>query len=165
MLLKQFKQQCTDSALSANHLVAEYQIIKNTKSKNKLVNPLQLTLVRKKNEVAHQYPQTGITESWQLNHAGQIKSIRFFDKYERAIEYQPNEKVHGKTESDWSYRNQLISDSLLNKFTTIKISNEGCGRIEKKPIPIIKLPWTSLGSLSCVLSKPLLSKMRYRALF
>jgi len=48
MLLKQFKQQCTDSALSANHLVAEYQIIKNTKSKNKLVNPLQLTLVRKK---------------------------------------------------------------------------------------------------------------------
>ena len=40
--------------------------------------------------------------------------------------------MHGKTESDWSYRNQLISDSLLNKFTTIKISNEGCGRIEKK---------------------------------
>jgi hypothetical protein len=40
--------------------------------------------------------------------------------------------VHGKTETDWSYRNQLISDSLLNKFTTTKVSNEGCNRLESK---------------------------------
>jgi hypothetical protein len=132
VLAAQLRHQCANSAESVNHLIAKYQIIKNAMSKNKLGDSLQLTLVRNKNEVAHQYPQTGITESWQLNHADQIKSIRFFDKHERAIEYQPNERVHGKTESDWSYRNQLISDSLLNKFTTTEISNEGCNRIEKK---------------------------------
>ncbi|GAC29478.1 hypothetical protein [Brumicola pallidula] len=137
-----FQRQCSDPALSASHLIAEYEIVKHEivkheivksgASSNKLIQAIQLILVRNSNEVAHQYPQTGITESWQLNHAEQIKSVRFFDKHARVIEYQPNERVHGKTETDWSYRNQLISDSLLNKFTTTKVSNEDCNRLESK---------------------------------
>jgi hypothetical protein len=126
------QHQCSDPALSASHLIADYEIIKSDPSSNKLIQALELILVRNGNEVAHQYPQTGITESWQLNQAEQIKSVRFFDKHARAIEYQPNERVHGKTESDWSYRNQLISDSLMNKFTTTKVSNEDCKRLESK---------------------------------
>jgi hypothetical protein len=126
------KHQCTNPALSASHLIAEYEIIKSGAVSNKLIQTMQLILLRNGNEVAHQYPQTRITESWQLNHAEQIKSVRFFDKHARAIEYQPNEKVHGKTETDWSYRNQLISDSLLSKFTTTKVSNEDCNRLESK---------------------------------
>ncbi|MFT6329205.1 MAG: hypothetical protein ACJAYN_001135 [Bermanella sp.] len=131
------QHQCSDPASSASHLIAEYEIVKyaivkSDTSSNKLNQAIQLVLVRNSNEVAHQYPQTEITESWQLNHAEQIKSVRFFDKHARAIEYQPNERVHGKTETDWSYRNQLISDSLLNKFTTTKVSNEGCNRLESK---------------------------------
>lgn len=124
--------QCSDPGSSASHLIAEYEIVKSDTSSNKLNQAIQLVLIRNSNEVAHQYPQTGITESWQLNHAEQIKSVRFFDKHARAIEYQPNERVHGKTETDWSYRNQLISDSLLNKFTTTKVRNEDCNRLETK---------------------------------
>jgi hypothetical protein len=125
-------EQCSKSASPANKLIAEYEIVNSSRSRDKLDTALQVTLVRNGNEVAHQYPQTGITESWQLNQANQIKSTRFFDMHERAIEYQPGEKVHGKSESDWSYRNQLISDSLLKKFTTTNSIHEGCGRIETK---------------------------------
>lgn len=125
-------EQCSKSASPANKLIAAYEIVNSSRSRDKLDTALKVTLVRNGNEVAHQYPQTGITESWQLNQANQIKSTRFFDMHERAIEYQPGEKVHGKSESDWSYRYQLISDSLLKKFTTTKSINEGCGRIETK---------------------------------
>jgi hypothetical protein len=125
-------EQCSSSVSPANKLIAVYEITKNTNSNDQLERALQITLVRNGNEVAHQYPQTGITESWQLNQADQIKSTRFFDLHERAIEYQPGEKVHGKSESDWSYRNQLISDSLLSRFTTTTVINEGCNRLETK---------------------------------
>ncbi|AEP29585.1 hypothetical protein [Brumicola nitratireducens] len=125
-------EQCLSSASPKSKLIAVYEIVSNTHSRDKSDLALQITLLRNGNEVAHQYPQTGITESWQLNQASQIKSTRFFDLHERAIEYQPGEKVHGKSESDWSYRNQLISDSLLKKFTTTNSINEGCGRIETK---------------------------------
>lgn len=130
--LAALNEQCSNSASPENKLIAVYEIVKSTHSRGKLDHALQITLLRNGNEVAHQYPQTGITESWQLNQANQIKSTRFFDLHERAIEYQPGEKVHGKSESDWSYRNQLISDSLLKKFTTTNTINEGCGRIETK---------------------------------
>lgn len=130
--LKLSNDQCSDLALPASNLIAVYEIAKSNHSSDKLGQELQITLVRNGNEVAHQYPQTGITESWQLNQADQIKSTRFFDLHQRAIEYQPGEKVHGKTESDWSYRNQLISDSLLQKFTTTNVINEGCNRVETK---------------------------------
>ncbi len=130
--LKLSNDQCSDLALPASNLIAVYEIAKSNHSSDKLGQELQITLVRNGNEVAHQYPQTGITESWQLNQASQIKSTRFFDRHERAIEYQPGEKVHGKSESDWSYRNQLISDSLLSKFTTTAVTNEGCNRLETK---------------------------------
>jgi hypothetical protein len=125
-------EQCSNSVSPASNLIAVYEIAKSTNANDGLEHALQITLVRNGNEVAHQYPQTGITESWQLNQASQIKSTRFFDRHERAIEYQPGEKVHGKSESDWSYRNQLISDSLLSKFTTTAVTNEGCNRLETK---------------------------------
>lgn len=125
-------EQCSNTTMPESKLIAVYEIVNNTDSRDKLDPALQITLVRNGSEVAHQYPQTGITESWQLNQANQIKSTRFFDLHERAIEYQPGEKVHGKSESDWPYRNQLISDSLLKKFTTTTVTNEGCGRLETK---------------------------------
>ncbi|MFT6088105.1 MAG: hypothetical protein ACJA11_003378 [Glaciecola sp.] len=127
-------EQCSNPVSPASKLIAVYEIAKSANSSDRLEQKLQVTLIRNGNEVAHQYPQTGITESWQLNQAKQIKSTRFFDLHERAIEYQPGEKVHGKTESDWSYRNQLISDSLLKKFTTTNVINEGCNRIETKQL-------------------------------
>ncbi|MBT0586596.1 hypothetical protein KIU71_09250 [Alteromonas sp. SM 2104] len=94
---------------------ANYKIETNDSAGN--VKETSLILWRKGKEVAHQYPQTGITEAWQLIKGNRLKPIRFFDHFERAIEYQPGETVHGKRETDWSNRYQLISDSVLSKMT------------------------------------------------
>ncbi len=86
----------------------------------------ELILWRLDNQVAHQYPQTEITELWQRVAGERIKPFRMFDHYQRTIEYQPGESVHGKTEKDWSHRYQLISDSLLAQMTITGESGDGC---------------------------------------
>ena len=95
-------------------LRADYKIETTDSAGN--VTETSLILWRKGKEVAHQYLQTGITEAWQLIKGNRLKPIRFFDHFERAIEYQPDETVHGKRETDWSNRYQLISDSVLSKM-------------------------------------------------
>lgn len=99
-------------------LRAEYKIVASNSEGN--TTETSLILWRKGNEVAHQYPQTGITEAWQLIGEKRLKPIRFFDLHQRAIEYQPGESVHGKRESDWSYRYQLVTDTVLSKMNNLE---------------------------------------------
>lgn len=87
---------------------------------------LSMTLWRDGNNVAHQYPQTQITEAWTLVRNTLIKPTRFFDAHQRAIEYQPGESVHGKVESDWPYRYQLVSNSFFDELTKTSESGQGC---------------------------------------
>ena len=75
-------------------LQAEYKI--HTHSANSDKTKL-LNLWRQPNVVAHEYPQTRITETWEHVQQRLIKPTRYFDAHNRAIEYQPGESVHGKT--------------------------------------------------------------------
>lgn len=113
--------------VSSSKLSATYQLDSVSGEKH---NSTDLILWRSGNTVAHQYPQTHITESWYLSKNQQIKPTRFFDQAKRAIEYQPGEKVHGKTESDWDYRNSLISQSLLSQLDLTGESGNGCERVK-----------------------------------
>lgn len=107
-------------------LRADYQL---TFYKNaQLSHQSQLILWRQGDTVAHQYPQTDITESWYLLKNQQIKPTRFFDHYQRAIEYQPGEQVHGKSEKDWLYRYQLVSEKLMAQLSLERESGTGCER-------------------------------------
>ncbi|WP_233269128.1 hypothetical protein [Paraglaciecola sp. L1A13] len=113
--------------VSSSTLSASYQL----ESTNGLhQHASDLVLWRNGRTVAHQYLQTHITESWYLSSNQQIKPTRYFDTQQRAIEYQPGEKVHGKAESDWDYRNQLISNSLLSQLDIIKETGTGCERTQ-----------------------------------
>lgn len=103
------------------YTVAHYQIVNSTQN-----TQTPLVLVRSPNKVAHHYPATLITESWELNQVKMIKPTRYFDQYKRAIEYQPTELVHGKAEKDWSYRDQLVSNDFLEKAELVAQKNEGC---------------------------------------
>ncbi|WP_228768539.1 hypothetical protein [Shewanella sp. TC10] len=118
--------------LSPSNLQASYQLTSsdnspNVSSKNSS-HTSKLNLWRQGNTVAHQYPQTDITESWFLLNNKQIKPTRFFDHYQRGIEYQPGEVVHGKSEHDWSYRYQFISDKLISQLTLSAETGKGCER-------------------------------------
>ncbi|MEW9796515.1 hypothetical protein [Alteromonas sp. CYL-A6] len=90
-----------------------------------------LVLWRNGNQVAHQHPQTGITESWTHVKQRWIKPVRYFDDDERAIEYMPGERIHGKADTDWSLRYQLISDALLSQMTLVDETGEGCERTQQ----------------------------------
>jgi hypothetical protein len=110
-----------DMSCEQDYTKAIYQIV-NTQQKTQT----QLILLRTTNKVAHHYPATEITESWELNQVKTIKPTRYFDHYKRAIEYQPTELVHGKIEKDWSYRYQLVSDDFLKKAKLIAQQYKGC---------------------------------------
>ena len=112
--------------LNKSSLRAEYQL--NVYKNAQLSQQSNIILWRQGDTVAHQYPQTNITESWYLLKNQRIKATRFFDHYQRAIEYQAGEQVQGKSEQDWSYRYQLLSDSLLATLTLQSESGEGCQR-------------------------------------
>lgn len=108
----------------ARWLTAEYDIKYLTQAGAS--QHTKMTVWRKPQHVAHQYAQTQITEMWQFVRQGMLKPTRYFDEHKRAIEYQPNDLVHGKRETDWSYRNQLVSDRLLNSMKKTGERGSGC---------------------------------------
>jgi|TARA_Y100000296_G_scaffold73262_1_gene90560 hypothetical protein len=112
---------------SAN-LHAKYEISIRRPS-NKL-DTTSLHLWRNDNKVAHQYPDTNITETWTLVKNRLIKPTRYFDAHQRAIEYQPGETIHGKKETDFSYRYQLISDKLISAMKLESKDGKGCNAVE-----------------------------------
>ncbi|WP_133469465.1 hypothetical protein [Paraglaciecola marina] len=138
-------QACTEN----DQLKAEYNISVEQKGRTSTSTPL--ILWRDKEVVAHQYPSTKITEMWQnINHK-LIKPIRYFNDYHRAIEYQPGEVVHGKKETDWSYRFQLVSTSMLSKMTETKRQGAGCDervfltyKTDKSELSIVWIPQMKL---------------------
>lgn len=108
-------------AMNPQTLKATYQVTTTKGTKN--ASPTTLVLWRDGDKVAHQYPQTNITEMWYLVRNQHIKKVRYFDAHERAIEYQPNERIHGRVEKDFSYRYQLISDAVLARM--VKLPSNG----------------------------------------
>lgn len=119
------EQTCKEDSTS---LFAKYEI--SVTSPSKTLQTTSLHLWRNGNKVAHEYPATNITESWTLVRNKFIKPTRFFDAHERAIEYQPGETIHGKKETDFSYRYQLISDKLIDAMTLDKKDGKGCNAVE-----------------------------------
>lgn len=109
---------------NAAQLLASYTI--NVSDDTHTVNTTELELWRNQASVAHQYQQTGITEAWTRVKNQWLKPVRYFDNHQRAIEYQPGERIHGKVDSDWSYRYQLVSDALLSTMTLEETSGSGC---------------------------------------
>lgn len=122
--LRATQETSTKCELNKNLIKADYTI--TSSRQNNISNVKYLTLYRKENRVAHQYPQTEITESWFLTSNKRIMPVRFFEAHGRAIEYSPTETVHGKKETDWSLRNQLISDKLLARMEKVDEKGQGC---------------------------------------
>lgn len=120
------QQSIAQCQIDHTTLRADYQL--TFYSDKHMTRQSELILWRQGDTVAHQYPQTHITETWYLSKNQQIKPTRYFDEYQRAIEYQPGEQVHGKSERDWLYRYQLVSENLLAQMTLKQESGSGCER-------------------------------------
>ena len=129
----------TDTPISAH-----YQISKHAEA-TKPEKFDHMVLWRRANSVAEQYPKRAITELWERNRSNSIKLNRYFDAYQRGIEYAPGEIKGLGSDDDWSMKNQLVANSLLAKMTLIKTIGSGCDREEiytlKDPQQSITLNW------------------------
>ncbi|MBD1389324.1 hypothetical protein IC617_07795 [Neiella sp. HB171785] len=90
----------------------------------------QLTLWRNANEVALQYPQQAITEIWTRGKDGRSRPVRYFDDYQRGIEYFPNEVKGSATAQVWQSKYQLIDDDFRQQMTLVSEAGQGCLRTE-----------------------------------
>lgn len=129
-----------------NQVKADYAITSTWHTANgKNVRSSALSLWRMGNKVAHQYPATQITEVYTLVRNKLIKPIRYFDSHQRAIEYQPGETIHGKRETDFTYRYQLISDTFIDKMTLVGSAGKNCHQTDtyelKTATRTFKLVW------------------------
>lgn len=125
--------QCDHSQVKATYTI--------TKVAGSQQQQTQITLLRAGDHVAHIYHDTGITEMWYLNAKQQIKTTRFFDEHQRAIEYQPGEGIQGKTETGWSRRYQMIADRTLSNLEQTNSVGEGCQTVQIFENQQIKLEW------------------------
>ncbi|MFY8275285.1 hypothetical protein AAEU32_14265 [Pseudoalteromonas sp. SSDWG2] len=85
----------------------------------------RFNLWRFNSAIAHQSVDTGVVEKWQQLKTGQLRPTRYFETYQRGIEYQPGE-LRSHNQPDWSQKYQLVSDSLLT--SSVKQYGHGCNR-------------------------------------
>lgn len=115
-----------EGALGAHYLIT------SKKSDGDLISEKNMALWRNGKQVAHQYPDSHMTEVWEQSQNGMLKLVRHFDAYKRAIEYQPLEINNGKGDRDWSLKSHLISDRLKTKMQLFEqASGQACNKIEK----------------------------------
>ena len=115
--------------INNQQLGAKYHITISQSDSDKGVSK-SLVLWRDAGKVAYEYPSTHIIESWEQTRMGMLRLVRYFDKYQRGIEYQPNEINNGKGEKDWSLKSQMISDKQLHAMQRKSTQGQGCEQVE-----------------------------------
>ncbi len=119
--------QCQNEPISATYQI-ERQSTANDKTEIR-----HLVLSRLNGQVALQNPEAEITELWNKTGNGKLHLIRYFDRYQRGIEYQPGEIRSRHSGADWSSKYQLLSDDFIQTLTLTESQesqNEGCQRTE-----------------------------------
>lgn len=115
-------EECT---LDKNSLGADYLITKTALTTSK-VNQSQFTLWRLNNYVAHENKASKITDIWDKGPTGKLKPSRYFDEYNRGIEYQPEDINQGKGDSNWEIKKQLVDTTLFENLQLVKETGKGC---------------------------------------
>lgn len=132
-----FASQCDQ----AESKVALYEIKIDQHQSGQAVTK-QLELWLNSSAVAIHYSDTGITEYWEPVKGGRLRLVRYFDDHKRGIEYQPDE-ITG--DHDWSLKQQLVSDALLNSMKQTKRTGEGCDQVvflqKQHADTLVKLQW------------------------
>ncbi|GGO78900.1 hypothetical protein GCM10011348_11860 [Marinobacterium nitratireducens] len=112
---------CTEQA---DNLTANYQVTRQSADGSQ--QSYSMTLWRQGEQVAHQYPERGITQVWGQAANGSLHLGQHFDEYQKGIEYQPLDINRGRGEKDWSLRYQLVSDQLKARMERVDEKGNGC---------------------------------------
>jgi hypothetical protein len=121
-LLVQASESCS---IDPELLGATYEMTDSDSNKT-----ATMMLWRQHGRVSNQFTQTGVTDMWEYTHNGQLRMVRFFDKEQHAIEYQPGEVKYANADSQWQQVHELITDKLKNNMTLVSTSGEACDKVE-----------------------------------
>jgi hypothetical protein len=81
--------------------------------------------IRKNNNlVSYQYPQMGISKSWFRTKNQRVNSVHYFDKFNRAIEYDNADLPKGSNDN-WDGMYPMISKTFLNTMDS-KATTDDC---------------------------------------
>lgn len=117
-----------ECAVDADALGATYRLATVT-SESGEENVEELVLWRNAGRAAHVNPETQVVELWELTANKRVRLVRFFDEYQRGIEYQPGEVDAGDPGSAWELKRQLVSTALIESLGTPAASGEGCAAV------------------------------------
>lgn len=119
-------------AVDQEHIGAHYRVVESTSRQDASAPEVQADfyLWRRGNEVAHENRTKNVTEIWNVLANGMVRPVRYFDDYQRAIEYQPGEVNRGRGDRDWKSKFQLVSQARLGNMRLLSVSGEGCGQLE-----------------------------------
>ncbi|MCP4324401.1 MAG: hypothetical protein GY951_09050 [Psychromonas sp.] len=110
-------------------LLATYQISYNNQHNQKVQQTLQI--LRSKNQITYIYPQQAISEQWLLQKNSNMRLTRYFEKYQRGIEYQAADMPDlDQAKASWLQKYQLISPTFISQLQKEKTEDKECNPAE-----------------------------------
>ncbi len=85
----------------------------------------EVTIWRMKSRVLWEYPLSGIAESWHRNVREQLQLVRYFDQYDRGIEYYPADMPAYDPQS-WERLWQLVPAAELESLEAGATHGDKC---------------------------------------
>ena len=110
--------------LDSQILSASFNVTSVTKKGKK--EQQTINLWRMGEQVAYEYVEQGVTELWQHISNGQIRPVRYFDRYKRGIEYQPLAVNYTSGNGSWSSKKKILDDNYIKRLVMIDADGEGC---------------------------------------
>ncbi len=113
-------------------LVAQYSITKSKLNhKQEVTNETsnQMTLLRDKNQVSHDYIGQPWVPTWRLLNSGHIAKTDFYPKQKQCIEYEPN-KVKNSLHN-WQEKFQLVADDSISEMKLVSRTGANCNILEE----------------------------------
>lgn len=105
----------------------------------------ELVLWRNGQQALHEYPAKKLADLWEHTLNDQLHLVRYFDEFQRAIEYQPGEIPEGRKSGAWSVKRQLVADDVLESMQLVGSEGEGCEKTVtyelEDPGKSIRLEW------------------------
>ncbi|HEY5715400.1 MAG TPA: hypothetical protein VIS54_03225, partial [Psychromonas sp.] len=86
----------------------------------------RLNFWRNHEQVLYEYQDQKISEKWNQLSNQQVRLVRYFDDFQRGIEYQPTEINHGQGEHNWGSKFQIIDPMFIKRLTLTKQTGHDC---------------------------------------
>ena len=119
--------QCEDDSqiLGASYLIKQIDL-KTGKTIGGPQGEQSLNFWRDHEQVLYEYQDQKISEKWNRLSNQQIRLVRYFDNFQRGIEYQPTEINHGQGEHNWGSKFQIVNPLFIRQLSLVKQTGDNC---------------------------------------